>query len=410
MKNQTKALLAVATVMLLALGAGSGYYLAMRQMQMPSSAASPSVTAPKALYWYDPMVPAQHFDAPGKSPFMDMQLVPKYAASEAGMAAEPTVKIEASTLQNLGVRTALVEVTAADMLQPAITVPGLLNYDERAVSIEQARMAGFVERVFALAPGDVIRAGQPLVEMTVPEWSAAQQEYLALRASGELALIAAAHERLRLVGMPETAIQALRKNGRVQQLFTLYSARAGVIQELWVRTGMTVMAGQTLARINGIESVWCEVSVPEELAAELAVGANASIQLTARPGANLAGTIDAILPALNADSRSVRLRISLRNQGGLLRPGMAATVQLQAHAAIASDALTVPTEAIIRTGKRALVMRWQGKGSFAPVEVTLGAEIGARTVILRGLNAGDSIVISGQFLLDSEASFSGVGQ
>ena len=415
MKSQTKLLFAVASVVLLALGAGSGYYLAMRQMHAPTSAMSSSeAEGPKALYWYDPMVPAQHFDAPGKSPFMDMQLVPKYAASDAGaeMGAESSVRIEATTLQNLGVRTALVEQAQAGMNmmpQAEITVPGMLSYNERAVSIEQARMAGFVERVFALAPGDVIRAGQPLAELTVPDWSAAQQEYLALRASGDAALIAAAHERLRLLGMPEPSIQTLAKSSRVQQRFTIYSSRAGVILDLSVRTGMSVMAGQTLARINGIESIWCEISVPEVLAAELAVGAKASIRLTARPGENLAGTIDAILPALNEASRSVRVRITLNNPDGLLRPGMAVTVQLQSHQDSVVGRLTVPTEAVIRTGKRALVMREQGKGGFAPVEVTLGPEIGARTVIVQGLNAGDSIVVSGQFLLDSEASLSGVG-
>lgn len=413
MKSQTKLLIAVASVVLLALGAGSGYYLAMRQMPAPTSAMSSSEAGvPKALYWYDPMVPAQHFDAPGKSPFMDMQLVPKYAASDAGadMGGESSVRIEATTLQNLGVRTALVEETQM-MPQPEITVPGMLIYNERAISIEQARMAGFVERVFELAPGDVIRAGQPLAEMTVPEWSAAQQEYLALRSSGDVALIAAARERLRLVGMPETSIQALAKSSRAQQRFTIYSSRSGVIQELSVRTGMSIIAGQTLARINGIESIWCEISVPEVLAAELAVGSKASIQLAARPGTSLVGNVDAILPALDEASRSVRVRITLDNADGMLRAGMAATVQLQGLQAdrAQTGTLTVPTEAVIRTGKRALVMREQGKGSFAPVEVTLGQEIGARTVIVQGLNAGDSVVVSGQFLLDSEASLSGVG-
>lgn len=414
MKSQTKLLITLTSLALLALGAGSGYYFAMRQMHSPISAMPSSETGkPKALYWYDPMVPAQHFDAPGKSPFMDMQLVPKYAAAGAEVGAETSVQIDAATLQNLGVRTALVEVSRADMSrqQAAITVPGMLSYDERAVSIEQARMAGFVERVFALAPGDVIRAGQPLAELTVPDWSAAQQEYLALRASGDAALMAAARERLRLVGMPDASIKALEKTGRAQQRFTIYSSRAGVILELPVRTGMSIIAGQTLARINGIESIWCEISVPEALAAELAVGAKASIQLTARPGANLLGTVDAILPALNEASRSVRLRIALNNPDGLLRPGMAATVQLQGQHADDSqaDALTVPTEAVIRTGKRALVMREVGKGRFTPVEVTLGREIGARTVIVQGLSAGDSVVVSGQFLLDSEASLSGIG-
>lgn len=411
MKIQTKLLLAAASMLVLALGGSGGYYFAMRQMR--ASTIAPSVTpAAKPLYWYDPMVPAQHFDAPGKSPFMDMQLVPKYAAPEPETGAPSSIQIDPSTVQNLGIRTAVVEVSGAhqSLAQPAMTVPGILTLDQRAVSIEQARAAGFVERVFALAPGDVIRAGQPLAELIVPQWSSAQQEFLALRASGEPALVAAAHERLRLVGMPETAIQAVAKGGRVQRRFTIYSTRAGVIQELDVRAGMSVVAGQTLARINGIESLWCEISVPEALAAELKVGGGAAIQLSANPGRELVGAIDAILPALNAASRSVVVRITLDNADGLLRAGMAATVVLTSLTEIAqAGTLTVPTEAVIRTGKRALVMRVLGKGTFAPVEVKLGREIGERTVIIRGLNAGEMVVVSGQFLLDSEASLSGVG-
>ena len=417
MKHLSKLTITFASLALLLLGGGTGYFFAMRQMPMNMAATAPATAAAskpaKALYWYDPMVPAQHFDAPGKSPFMDMQLVPKYAASDAEMGGELGVRIDATTLQNLGVRTALVEVLTPEQnaQHATISLPGVLKLDERAVSIEQTRMAGFVERVFALAPGDVIRAGQPLAEMTVPAWSGAQQEFLALRASGDRALIAAARERLRLTGMPEASIQTLIKSGRVQQRFTIFSTRAGVIQELDVRMGMNMMAGQTLARINGMESIWCEIAVPESFAAQLVEGARASVQLNANPGSDLVGTIDAILPVLDEASRSVRVRINLKNTDGLLRAGMAATVQLQSVRGENTRAgmLTVPTEAVIRTGKRALVMRVQGKGGFVPVEVSLGQELGARTVILQGLEAGDSVVASGQFLLDSEASLSGVG-
>ena len=417
MRYASKLTVTFASLALLLLGGGTGYFFAMRQMRLniaePAAATAAASNEAKVLYWYDPMVPAQHFDAPGKSPFMDMQLVPKYAASDADVGGEPSVRIDASTRQNLGMRTALVEVLTSQQstLATTITVPGVLKLDERAVSIEQTRMAGFVERVFALAPGDVIRAGQPLVEMTVPAWSGAQQEYLALQASGDPALIAAARERLRLTGMPEPAIQVLAKSGRVQQRFTIFSSRAGVIQELDVRAGMNLMAGQTLARINGMESIWCEIAVPEAFAAQLAQGARATVQLHANPGRDLVGSIDAILPVLDEASRSVRVRITLKNTDGQLRAGMAATVQLQSDQAENARAgmLTVPTEAVIRTGKRALVMRVQGQGGFVPVEVSLGQELGERTVILQGLNAGDLVVTSGQFLLDSEASLSGVG-
>jgi len=179
-----------------------------------------------------------------------------------------------------------------------------------------------------------------------------------------------------------------------------------MLESLEVRSGMTLMAGQTLARIQGISSVWLEVAVPERRAAEVQAGGTAQVQLAAYPGRTFNGQVGAVLPALATASRTLRVRIELPNPLGELRAGMSAQVRLEAQGA--DFALAVPTEAIIRTGKRALVMVVSETGSFAPVEVELGREIDNRTVIAAGLQEGQRIVASAQFLLDSEASLSGV--
>ena len=238
-------------------------------MVVGASRLSPNLSATAAqgneerpvLYWYDPMSPQHHFDKPGKSPFMDMDLVPKYASDDAADNDDSgAVKIDARITQNIGMREAVVERIA---LVSVIEASGLLAFNERDVTLEQVRSAGLVERVWPLAPGDVIAAGQPLVEVLVPEWSAAQAEFLVLRAGADSTLVDAARARLRLLGMSAEVISELEKTGRARQSFIVKSSRAGVLESLDVRSGMTLMPGQMLARIQGIGSVWLEVAVPE---------------------------------------------------------------------------------------------------------------------------------------------------
>ncbi|QKJ66945.1 efflux RND transporter periplasmic adaptor subunit [Deefgea piscis] len=363
-------------------------------------AAVPAQPEKTVLYWYDPMKPDMHFDKPGKSPFMDMDLVPKYAGDSSDTAG---VKINAQTLQNTGMRAAVVERVP---VAQHIDTSGILAFNERNISIEQARSAGFVERVWPLAPGDIIAIGQPLAEVLMPEWTAAQHEFLAIRNSNDASLISAARERLRLTGMPASLIADVEKTGKISARQTLRSSQAGVIQELAVRSGMTLAAGQTLATINGISSVWLDVAVPEAQAAWIQVGGQADIALAAFPGVPLTGKITAILPSLNETSRSIKVRVELPNRDARLRPGMSAQVKLAGHAT--DSALVIPTEAVIRTGKRALVMRLNADNHFEPVEVILGAEVGDKTIIASGLTEGQKIVASGQFLIESEANLAGI--
>ena len=230
---------------------------------------------------------------------------------------------------------------------------GTLGFNEREVAIEQVRSAGLVERVWPLAPGDTSwTTGQPLIELRMPQWSAAQAEFLALR--GDSALAAAARERLRMLGQSEAMLDELENSGAARQTFILRSSRAGVLESLDVRSGMSVEAGQTLARIQGIDTLWLEVAVPESRASTVYRGGEAQVRLAAYPGRALSGRIIAVLPQLAPGSRTLRVRIELPNAEGRLRAGMSAAVQPAAQST--ETALAVPTEAIIRSGKSARVI------------------------------------------------------
>ncbi|MGE6661037.1 efflux RND transporter periplasmic adaptor subunit [Pseudomonas sp. NPDC077408] len=351
------------------------------------------------LYWYDPMVPQQKFDKPGKSPFMDMELVPRYADEGSDGA---SMKIDPSVTQNLGIRLA---TAVRESISQSLEATGALLFDERDVAVVQARAGGFVERVYDRAPEDVIDKGAPLADLLIPEWAAAQEEYLALRDVGEPQLLAAARQRLRLAGMPADVIAQLQRSGKTRAVWTVTSPIAGVLSSLDVREGMTVPAGASLARINGLSTVWLEVAVPEAQVGHLAQGQKVTARLPAFAGQSLEGTIQAVLPQANLDSRTVRVRVELPNPQQRLRPGMTAQVTLNRDV---EQALIIPSEAVIRTGRRALVMLAEDEGRYRPVEVRIGREFDDRTEILEGLEAGQKVVASGQFLLDSEASLRGL--
>ncbi len=389
-------------VALLAVGAVAGLW--WERNHVPGDGIAKPASAAKdgraVLYWYDPMVPTQKFDKPGKSPFMDMQLVPKYA-DEGGDAA--TVKIDPGVAQNLGVRLATVTRAPLDL---SVVATGIVDFNARDIAIIQARTGGYVEGVARLAPNDVVGSGAFIAELLVPEWAALQQEYLALKAMGDASLEAAARERMRLGGMPESLIREVAQTGKVRNRISITTPRGGVIQTLDVRPGMTLMAGQTLARINGISTVWLDVAVPEAQAGSVRVGQTAKADFAAFPGKPVQGRVTALLPTLNDAARALRVRVELPNTDGRLRPGLTAQVSLKGVGG--ESALRVPTEAVIRSGRRALVIVAEAEGRYRPVEVVLGPESGADTVIVSGLDEGQKVVASGQFLIDSEASLQGI--
>ena len=366
----------------------------------------------KVLYWYDPMVPTQKFDHPGKSPFMDMQLVPRYAGdgSAAGAAdSSERMTLPRAATQSLGLRLATV---ASLPLADGIDAVGSVQLNERDVSIVQARTSGFVQSVVAHAVGDVVAAGSPMAEVLNPEWAGAQQEYLALRRIGDAELTQAGRQRLVLLGMPEALIVRVEQGGKALPLTTIRAPRAGVISELGLRQGMTLASGMTLARINGLQSVWLELAVPEAQGAGLAIGQRVLATFPAlagsaeaSSGATASGHITAILSETNRDTRTLRVRVELPNPGQRLRAGMSAQAHLQGAA---RTVLAVPLDAVIRTGKRTLVYLAPGGGQFQALAVQTGIERDGMIEIRHGLRAGQQIVVSGQFLLDSEASLRGL--
>ena len=364
---------------------------------------SEPATGRKVLYWHDPMVPGQKFDKPGKSPFMDMELVPVYA--EAG-GDEGNVAISPRMQQNLGVRTA--EVTRRAMV-PTVEAVGTVAYNERDVAVVQARNSGFVERLFVRAPLDPVRQGQPLAELYVPDWVAAQEEYLSvtrMAGPGADVLQDGARQRMRLVGMTDAQIRAVTAGGKVQARYTVPAPIGGVVAELGAREGMTVAAGTPLFRINGLSTVWVNAEVPENLAAQVRPGSAVEARAPALAGTLFKGKVTAILPEVNPATRTLKVRVELANPAGALVPGMFATVVFKPVSRI--ESLQVPSEAVITTGKRNVVIVAQGDGKFAPVDVEIGMEANGQTEIRKGLDAGQQVVVSGQFLIDSEASLKGV--
>jgi Cu(I)/Ag(I) efflux system membrane fusion protein len=351
------------------------------------------------LYWYDPMVPDQQFDEPGPSPFMDMQLVPKCAGEAAGAGG---VSIDPALVQSFGIRTAKAEI---GVLEPDVMVTGTLAYNGSAVAIVQPRAGGYVQRTYGRAPQDVVVQGAPIVDLLVPEWGGAQREYLAVLGTGDEALAQAARSRLMLLGMPESLIARVTRTRTPHSTITVTAPISGAITQLAVRPGMTVAAGQTLAEIADFAPIWLEAAVPERLAGNVRVGQPISATLTAFPGERFGGAIIDVLPSANEESRTITVRARVHNPGRRLKPGMFAQVSLAPER---REALLVPSEAVIRTGARTLIMIAQDGGGYRPAEVRIGSEANGRTEVLAGIAPGEEVVTSGQFLLDSEASLAGI--
>lgn len=389
---------------LLALATGLGWWLGARD-GTPVSAkgesgqpAAPDEAGKVALYWYDPMVPDQHFDKPGKSPFMDMQLVPKYAAT--GDAA--TISVNAATRQNLGLRTAAVEV---GVLAAGVEVPGIIDWDQRKSHQVSARAAGVIERLYVRAPYEPVKAGQALAELVAPEWNAAAREYLALEKAGSAdarSLRAAARDRLRVLGMDEAQIRGLRAGNAG---IVLRAPVDGVVDALSVREGERVQAGRSLMVVNELDTVWLNAAIPQSQSAGIVAGSPVKAHVDAFPGEEFSGTVETLLPAVDPATRTQRARIVLENPGHRLSPGMFANLSLAGTPNQARP--LIPDSALIAAGNDARVIVEDGEGRFVPVAVVAGRSAGGKTEVLKGLAGGERVVVSGQFLIDSEASLSG---
>lgn len=371
----------------------AGSHSVAAQAPVPAAAASASAER-KVLYWQDPMNPSARFDKPGKSPFMDMQLQPVYAdeASDTGVKVSPQVQ------QNLGIRTAVVK--RADV-SASFDAVGTVQFDERLNVAVQTRTAGYLERLAVRAPMERVAKGQALGTVFAPEWLGPLNELIALKRSGASAeLVAAARERTRAMSIPADLVRQAEDGGTPNARYTLVAPAGGVIAELGVREGVAVSPGMTLFRIAGLEKVWAVAEVPEAQAVRLKRGQKVSAALQADPSQTFTGTMQEILPQVNAATRTLQARFEVDNRGGKLVPGMLLRLQVAGPTA---SRLVVPSEAVIRTGTRAVAIVRKDNGAFEPREVKLGADLGDLLEVVQGLAEGDQVVASGQFLVDSEA-------
>jgi Cu(I)/Ag(I) efflux system membrane fusion protein len=396
------------TAGMLALAALAGtLYLRQPENHQPSGPAVKNGivqdnSGKEVLYWYDPMVPDQKFDKPGKSPFMDMQLVPKYAGAGGDT---PTVGVPSQTLQNLGIRIEPVTKTA---FGSELTAVGRIEPNERAYYAVQTRVPGFVERLYVRALGDPVTKGQKVAEIYASDLLAAQKEYLALleldQVEGAADLKEASRNRLKLLGMSDREIQRVTESRQAAPRIGVYAPASGVVTELGVREGAQLMAGSTLLQISDLSHVWLIAEIAERDAGQVRPGMSAKVELQSLPGTSVSGKVSYIYPDLDPAARTLRARIELPNPKGTLRPGMYANVSLGGQS---RESLSVPTESVIATGKRKIVILKEGNG-FRPAEIQTGQEGMGRTEILSGVAEGEQVVVSGQFLIDSEASLSGV--
>jgi len=396
--------LAIGALVLVLVSASAGYWYARRGItpsvqgsNMPA-ATTTAQAGQKPLYWYDPMQPSQHFDKPGKSPFMDMQLVPKYADETGG----GSVKVSPDTVQNLGIRTGRVERVA---LSSNLHTVGSVAFDENLLTLVQARVDGYVTELRVKAPFEHVRRGQPLAQILSPQWLESEQQYLALLnmdAERSASLQQAARERLTVLGVPERTIQSLEQSRKPDATTTLYAPIDGAVTELVARQGTAFTAGTSLFRINGLKTVWVNAQIPEAQVAAATAGSTVEAQATAWPGISFKGRVLALLPEVDPQTRTLTARVAIDNPGFRLSPGMYVTLDFASSPG--APQLVVPSEAIITTGTRSVVIVAHGKNGFDIANVTTGREQNGRTPILSGLSEGDSVVLSGQFLIDSEAS------
>jgi Cu(I)/Ag(I) efflux system membrane fusion protein len=394
--NAVRPALIAAGLALLISGLGFVYWWGQSHTQ--PAAPAPAKSTPnkeKILYWYDPMVPQEHYPGPGKSS-MNMTLIPKYAndgRAGDGMSIAPGVR------QNLGIRTV---VAKRGTLASTLHVPGTITWDQRQERVVSARVDAIVERLYVRAPFEPVRAGQPLASVIAPAWSTALAEADALdgaQSAPARALRSASRARLHALGMP--AGSDAGRGGTI----TLNAPISGVVSEIAAREGQSAPAGTLLFRINGDATVWVDAAIPQAGIAGVRSGTPVTVTVDALPGQEFTGRVEAVLPQIDPANRTQRARIVLDNHDGALAPGMFAQIELNPVGG--SEYPLVPSDAVISPGDQARVITLGNDGTFRPVAVRVGRSGGGMTEILTGLTGGERVVASGQFLIDSEANLSG---
>lgn len=364
--------------------------------EMTAASAGPAAKADEPLYWVAPMDPAYRSDKPGKSP-MGMDLIPVYADAEN----EPgrVVKILPEVVNNLGVRTAPVRREA---LSRGISTVGYLDYDETRISHIHTRTEGWIERLAVRAEGEQVSEGQLLFELYAPTLVNAQEEYLQALASGNRLLLEASGERLLALGVSPAQVKQLEKNRKVAQYVRFHAPQSGILSHLNVREGMYVKPDTEVMSLANMDQVWLLVEVFERQAGWVKTGQVAEARLPALPDRTWSGEVEYIYPDLDPTTRTLRARLRFNNAERLLMPNMYAHVEI--HGEPGKEVLTIPHEALIHGADMTRVVISLGDGRFEVREISAGMESGDKVEVLSGLEEGEEIVVSAQFLIDSEAS------
>ena len=357
----------------------------------------------KILYWRAPMNPTEIYDKPGESA-MGMDLVPVY---EEEMTGREGVKIDPVTQQNMGIR--LGKVRKGPLIH-TIRTYGHITPDETLTSQVNLKTSGWIEKLFVDFTGKYVKKGEPLFDIYSPELVAAQEEYLVafrtlgqIRASGGKSLLDSSRSRLHYFDVPESEIQAIEKSGKIKKTVMIRSPLSGFVIWRNAEEGAYIKAGTTVFRIADLSRVWVDAHIYEYQLSWIAKGQEAEMTLPYLPGRTFSGTVAYIYPYLQPKTRDLIIRLVFQNTEMELKPEMYADIRIKT--VLKGEGLMVPSEAVIRTGQRNVVFVSTGEGKFVPRDVILGPSLdNGRVQVLGGLVAGESVVTSGQFLLDSESN------
>jgi Cu(I)/Ag(I) efflux system membrane fusion protein len=387
------------SALLLGIGTLSGFYVGHANLldQRHNAQAHKETDQSRPLYWVAPMDPNYRRDKPGKSP-MGMDLIPVYETQN-NEDKPGLVTITPRVEHNLGVRT---QAVTRSPFNPQVQSVGTLIYNPNTQWQLNSRVSGWVETLHIKAEGEKVTQGQQLLSLYSPELMKAQDDLLNAYNLGNQRLQQSTRQRLQALGVSERQIKLIAKNRKVSPLITLYAPATGFISKLGVREGAYISPATLLVEAGALDEIWLRAELFESQAAQVTVGSQASMRLDSFPGQIWRGEVDYIYPALDPITRTLQVRVKFANPNEALKPNMYARVTLEGAAS--PQRLQIPREAVIYSGQGARVVMARGNGQYQSVRVRLGAQSQGNIEVLDGLEVGDKVVTSAQFLLDSESS------
>ncbi len=381
----------------------------------PPMAATPASGGErKVLYWYDAMNPQRHYDKPGKASD-GMDLLPQYAEVQSAPMAPGSVMISADKQQLIGVRTAQVK---RETLMRDVRTTGQITTDETKIAHVHVKVNGFIENVYVDYIGQLVKKGQPLFTWYSPDLLSTQEEYLIAKrgektlgtsefaevAQGSESLLRSARQRLKLWDISDEQIKKLDETGEVSRTLTFYSPISGFVTDRKAFPQTSVNPDTELYTVSDLSTVWVNADVFEYEVPFVKLGQHAEMQLSYYPGKSWNGRVSFIYPTADATTHTVKVRLEFPNPGFQLKPQMFADVQLKINY---GNQILVPQEAVLDSGKEQSVFVAHDGGYFEPRKITTGAKLDGKIVVLAGLKPGETIVTSGNFLIDSESQLKG---